>query len=276
MSTATIVLVAGSASATVHPDDGGRLGQLTVDGTPLLRGPEDAAHLGWGHWGAYPLLPWSNRIPGGRFGFEGRDLEVPVTWEDGSALHGLAAREPWRVVEAGPATATLDVHLAAGPYRVRGRQDFALNPAHLDLRLGVTNEGDDRVPVGLGIHPWFRAGAVSVPAASAWPGEPLPSGLPRPVTPEEDLRSPRLPPPMDRCYTDLVGDVAELPGVRLRWSGPITQVVVFSGVAGWVCVEPVTNANDGFRLADAGVEGTGTIALDPGASTEVGYRFEWS
>ncbi len=97
------MLRSGSASATIYPDQGGRLGQLEFNGEKYLRGPEDgAAELGWGYWGSYPLLPWSNRIPGGAFSFEGRVLRVPVSWQDGSALHGLAARVPWTVTDASP------------------------------------------------------------------------------------------------------------------------------------------------------------------------------
>ena len=59
------------------------------------------------------------------------------------------------------------------------------------------------------------------------------------------------------------------PELRLHWTGPVTQVVVFSGDEGWVCVEPVTMANDGFRMADEGMPGTGVLALDPGESFAV-------
>ena len=81
---------------------------------------------------------------------------------------------------------------------------------------------------------------------------------------------------MDRCYTGLTGQSADVAGVRLHWSGPVTQVVVFSGVPGWVCVEPVTMANNGFRMEADGVAGTGVIRLAPGASTSFTYRFDWS
>ena len=40
--------------------------------------------------------------------------------------------------------------------------------------------------------------------------------------------------------------------------------------------KPVTMANDGFRMYDEGVEGTGVILLGPGEHTEVQYRFDWT
>lgn len=271
-----VELRAGNVRATIFPEAGGRLGQLTVDGTDLLRGPEYAGE-GWAWWGSYPLLPWSNRIPGGRFTFEGRDHVVPVNWDDGTAMHGLTAWVPWTVT--GPCSSTaidLAVEVAGGPYRVRGEQSYRLDPGGLDQTLRVTNLGIDRVPVGLGIHPWFRAGEIRVPADCRWPGEPLPEGAPVPVEPGEDLRVLGRPPVMDRCYTGLSGDGADVPGLTLRWSDGVGHVVVYSGTPGWVCVEPVTMANDGFRLAAEGVDGHGVIALEPGAAAAVTFRFEWN
>jgi aldose 1-epimerase len=270
-----ILLAADGVSVTIFPAAGGRLGQIEVDGNPLLRGVEDAA-LGWGWWGSYPLLPWSNRIPDGTFLFEDQELRVPVNWDDGSALHGLSAWVPWNVTAQDQTRVELEVVVTKGCYDVIGRQVFEIAPTHLDQTLEVTNRGAARVPVGLGIHPWFKAGPVRVPAELTWPGDgPMPSGSPVAVSPDNDLRALRVPPPMDRCYTGLTDTCVDVPGLRLHWTGPVTQVVVFSEAEGWVCVEPVTMANDGFALAAAGTPGTGVLALDAGESTSVTYRFEW-
>jgi aldose 1-epimerase len=219
-------------------------------------------------------LPWSNRIPGGEFAFEGQRLRVPVSWDDGSALHGLAARTAWTVAHCDETSVELVIDIDEGPYQVEGWQRFALQPTHLDQTLRVRNHGL-RMPVGLGIHPWFRVAPVRVPADAAWPGEPMPTGAPLPVDAANDLREVRAVPEMDRCYTDLTESCVEVGELRLSWAGPVTQVVVFSGDPDFVCVEPVTMANDGFRLAEEGVEGHGVVALDPGQTLEVTYRFAW-
>jgi aldose 1-epimerase len=270
-----ITLAAGGATVQIYPDHGGRVGQISADGTPLLRGAENA-RPGWSDWGAYVLLPWSNRIPAGTFTFEGRTLHVPVNWPDGTALHGLVAWRRWDVVSVSADAAELTVDVHEDAYTVRGRQATSLTASALELLVEVTNRGPERVPVGLGLHPWFRAGPVRVPADLIWPGDgPMPAGAPRPVTPDEDLRSLRVPPSMDRCYTGLSGNHADVPGARLRWSDAVTQVVVFSGDPAWVCVEPVTMASDGFRLAEQGMPGTGVAALDPDETFAVTYTFEW-
>lgn len=267
---ATLVLRAGGSEAVIHPDVGGRVGQLDLGGGPLLRGP--APDLGWIAWGCYPLLPWSNRLPGGHLRFGGIDAELPVTDPDGSANHGLAAAVPWVVEDHDEHSATLAVDVRGGPYEVRGRLAYALEPGELRVVLSATNLGADPVPAGIGLHPWFRAGEVRVPADAVWPGEPLPTGPPVPVTGRHDLRSPTVPEPMDACFTALTATSADVPGARLAWEGPITHVVVYSGEPGWVCVEPVTMANDGIGRAERGGAGHGVQVLAPGASIEVRYR----
>jgi aldose 1-epimerase len=197
-----------------------------------------------------------------------------VNWTDGSAIHGLVATSPWTVRAATATTVDLVVEAEAGPYHVRGEQAFDLRPGELRLGLAVLNAGTIAVPAGIGVHPWFRAGRVRVPADLKWPGDPLPTGPPVPVEADDDLRGGMVPPPMDRCFTGLTDTVAEVPGLRLRWVGPVTQVVVFAGEAGWVAVEPVTMANDGFGLAERGIPGHGVQVLEPGGELRVSYRFE--
>lgn len=268
----SLVLRAGSAAAVIHPTAGGRLGQLDLGDGPLLRLPE--VDPGWDKWGCFPLLPWSNRVPGGRLRFGDIDVQLPVNAEDGSAIHGLVAAVPWTVVAVSDDAAELEVAVRVDPYRVRGRQVFELLADRLHLTLSLINDGDHPVPVGLGIHPWFGRGAVRIPADEHWPGEPLPTGPPQPVEGVFDLRSPVVPGEMDTCFTGLTGTVADVPGARLRWDRPVTNVVVYTGEPGWTCVEPVTMPNNGFSLAPEVAVALGVQVVEPGASLEVQYQFE--
>ena len=278
---AAVTLRAGDAEAALYPAAGGRLGQIVANGRELLRGPEHAAS-GWAMWGAYALVPWSNRIPGGTFSFAGETITVPVNFDDGSAIHGLAAQAAWTVVEATASTAELEIELECDRYLVTGTQRFALTADGLDHTVGVSNRAPWSVPVGLGIHPWFVLGPVRVPADETWRGEgPMPDGPPYPVPPELDLRTKRTPPLMDRCYCALTDTVAEIGDLTLSWDGPVTDVVVYTGTPGWVCVEPVTMATDAFRLAESGFDGTpmagtGIVALDEGDTLSVTYRYAWA
>lgn len=270
--------MAGGVVASVRPDVGGRLGQLVVGGRRLLRDEDESEGKGWAFWGSYPLLPWSNRIPDGRFAFEGQTYEVPVNWKDGTAIHGLTASSPWTVESVGAdgSSATLSIEVDVAPWRVRGEQRFVLRPDGLEHTLAVVNTGDDPVPVGLGIHPWFRARELQVPADLVWPAEGcVPVGPPRPVTDEEDLRLRRVPAPLDACFTGLTDDVAEVGDLRLSWHGPVTQVVVYSEEPGWLCVEPVTMANDGFGLMARGTPGHGVLVAASRDRVEVTYHLTW-
>jgi aldose 1-epimerase len=271
----TVTLVDGTTRVDLYPGQGGRLGQITLGDRQLLRGPEHSA-LGWAWWGSYPMLPWVNRIPGGVARFRGETITVPVNWPDGTAIHGLVAERPWQVENADGHTAALTIEAELDRYQVRSRQTFALDADALDLEIEVVNLAAWPVPAGVGIHPWFVAAPVRVPADLVWPGDgPMPDGLPRSVRPDEDLRQAVSAAPMDRCFTGLTGSNADIGDLTLSWRGPITQVVVYSGQPGFVCIEPQTMATDGFRLAEEGVEGTGVIVLEPGASLTVGYRLSW-
>jgi aldose 1-epimerase len=259
-----IELGAGRVHVVIDPDAGGRLAQVVIDGRARLRGP--APGLAWHEWGSYPLLPWSNRIPGGRFTFDGVEHAVPVTFGDGTAIHGLAATVPWAVVEATATAAQLSVEVTAGPYRAVGDQRLTVDAGGLTQTLAVTNAGDRRLPFGLGIHPWFAGAPVMVPADEIWDGdEPVPSGPPRPVHEAEDLRTARTAPPIDRDYTALTAAHCTIGDLALRWEGPVTDVVVYRGDPAWVCVEPVTMANGALER---------TTVLDPGGTLQVGYRLE--
>lgn len=79
---------------------------------------------------------------------------------------------------------------------------------------------------------------------------------------------------MDACFTGLVQSSADVPGLRLSRDGPITNIVVFSGEPGWVCVEPVTMANNGIELARRGIDGHGVRVLEPEATLAVTYVLE--
>ncbi len=270
----------------ILPDLGARIASLDLGGGPVLRTQADADDTK--DWGCYPLVPWSNRIPGGLLRIDGEEHRLPSNNDDGSAIHGLGFDRPWELVSgSGSGSASgnnsssqttkslrLAIAIETSPFRVRGEIAYTLAPGSLRMDLSVTNVGPSPVPVGLGIHPWFRSGPIRVPASMRWPGEPLPTGVPVPVEPGDDTRNLAVPPPMDRCLTGLVGRSAEVPGARLRWSGPIEHVVVFTGHHGWVAVEPVTMANDGFGLAERHVAGHGVHTLTHDDTLSVTFWIE--
>lgn len=226
-----VVLLSGAARADIYPDAGGRLGQLDFGDGPLLRGPDPS--LSWLQWGAYVMAPWVNRIPGGHLRVGDIDAQVPINNDDGTAIHGLVANVPWSVDETTDSTASLSVVTNVEPFNVRVAQSFALTSQALDLTVLLTNIGERSAPVGLGLHPWFRAHKAQ----------------PKP--------------PIDRCVDAPADGAVDVGGVMLLWRGPITSLHVFTGVPGWVCFEPQTMTSTG----------DGWTWLDPGADLAVTYTF---
>jgi aldose 1-epimerase len=155
-------LASGALVAELAPWLGGsiaRLDYLTETSvTPVLRGaegpPRDVLDAG-----SFPLVPYSNRIRGGRFFFRGRDVKIaPNMPPDPSPLHGQGWLGHWEIAAASDSAAELLLRHDPGqwPWRYEARQLFKLSEAALDIRLTCRNLSDDPMPCGLGQHPYFH------------------------------------------------------------------------------------------------------------------------
>jgi aldose 1-epimerase len=152
-------LRSGGTSATIEPAFGGRIGQITVGGQPLLIDPPASRDPLL--WGAYPMAPWVGRLRHGRFTFDGVDHQMVLDHRDGDepdrqhAIHGLVYRRPWAGSDAtSPSTWTgrLDLDWALGG---EVRHTIELHPNRLHATLEVRSTGS-RFPAEVGWHPWFR------------------------------------------------------------------------------------------------------------------------
>ncbi|OYW29129.1 MAG: aldose epimerase [Caulobacter sp. 12-67-6] len=159
-----IVLENGAARLQLAPDIGGAVAGFTVDGhdilRPMARGATDALDAS-----SFPLVPFCNRIPNGRFTFHGRAVVLrPNLGDHPHPLHGQGWRGPWTVESASGAQARLAYDHAPSdwPWAYRAEQRFILGERGLRLELSVTNTGDAPMPAGLGFHPYFprRSGEV--------------------------------------------------------------------------------------------------------------------
>jgi aldose 1-epimerase len=268
------------------PEAGGRLHRLRVFGQDVLRTPPDPAeHLRDPfHWGAFPLVPWSNRVPDGRIDRPGRLARLPCN--DGRfAIHGEAYLRPWQV--AGPGALAFRGGQHGFPWPYGATLNVALDGRTLTLTLAVSNAGEIDAPLGLGIHPWFDATGgleVALPAELAYPQtDHLPSGEPRPVSGPLDRRalSP-VPWGTDNVWTGLSARAIELrwPGkqlsARFGFSAAATHVVMAAFAAqNAVAIEPVTHAPDGFHLLNE--QRRGAVALvAPGATLAVAYTLSFA
>jgi aldose 1-epimerase len=113
------------------------------------------------------LVPFPNRIAGGKFTYDGKTYTLPCNDHGVNAIHGFAFDKPWRVVEE---STEVDARIAGefemlrdsefteehwpGNFRVRCELMFAKN--YLAQYFTVKNLSDKVIPFGLGTHPYFR------------------------------------------------------------------------------------------------------------------------
>ena len=274
----TVVLQTARARVEILPALGGSLGRFAWDGREVTR-PAPAGATEVLDTGNFPLVPYCNRIPQGRFSFGGHEVTLsPNLGDHPHALHGQGWRGAWTVASASDVEAVLAFDHAPGewPWAYRAEQRFILGEGGLRIELSVTNTGDEPMPAGLGFHPYFpapagerlRAGVTGVWMISddclptthvegVWRSD-WAAAAPTAV---ESL--------IDNCYTGWNG-VATLTGA----DGATTTVTaspdcrwlhVYSPPgADFVCAEPVANRPDPFSGEDSGIK-----VLVPGETASV-------
>jgi aldose 1-epimerase len=158
-----IELRCGAYTAAVAPEAGGRLASLVWHGE---RGPHplvvgwDGADFDAHHWpkaGAFPMLPFANRLPVEGVRFSERTVR-PLAGPSGFALHGTAHRRPWDVVEVTDDRCVLSCAARAGdegwPWSWSAKQEVRLAAAGLTVAMTVKNESNEAMPLGMGWHPY--------------------------------------------------------------------------------------------------------------------------
>jgi aldose 1-epimerase len=109
------------------------------------------------------LAPWPNRVVDGRYRFAATDHQLALTEPSrGHALHGLVVWldfEPIHIAADALALAATVQPQAGYPWRLRIETSFALAADGLTQRVTATNLGPTPAPVGLGPHPYLRAGS---------------------------------------------------------------------------------------------------------------------
>jgi len=243
-------------------------------------------------YSSFTLAPYSNRIRGARFSFQGREYLLKANPPEGNVvagitIHGDVRNRPWQVERETPDTLVARFDSARfpdsnWPWAYRVEVTYRLEQNTLETHLELINASSEEMPAGFGIHPYFmRALAGSEDARLQFqakgyyiPDETLiPTEGMQPIPPELDFRLPRSP---GHQHIDTVfggwGGTA-----RLEWPGsgvhlhleadPVfSHFVVFTAPDGTLALEPVSNATDGFNLMAKGVRGTGVRILEPGGS----------
>ncbi|MBO1074244.1 aldose epimerase family protein [Roseomonas marmotae] len=160
-------LQGGDWRAALLPGQGAAFATLEHAGRPVLRPLDGQPPIGT-KGGAFWMLPWTNRIDGGRFPVGERVYRLPVNeTEAGNALHGLSRNAPWVVERAGGGHALLTQRLRHEPFDYAVRLELALAEEGFSLALQLENTGVEACPMGIGWHPWFARLPGSAPRFSA-------------------------------------------------------------------------------------------------------------
>ncbi len=290
---AQVELESGPYRAAVT-EVGATLRTLSHDGRPLIAGfgPDQAMP----EFNGAVLAPWPNRIRDGRYDFDGRTHQLPLSEPDrATALHGLVAWQAWTVASTRPDSAELSTVLypqRGYPFLLTLRARYRLSADGLAIEIEASNDGDTAAPYGVSMHPWFVAGAeplaqwtLTLPAASvlATDDRLLPIGTT--AVGDLDFRAgrPLGDVQLDHAFTDLAftDGFAHATlvspsgaGVDISWDEKSRWLQVCSGDAAGpdlrrqaLAVEPMTCAPDAFN------SGAGLVRLEPGERHLVPWRF---
>jgi aldose 1-epimerase len=286
----TLTIAAETLELELAPSVGGAIARFDHVGTgrrtPVLRpSPEPLRSVLEG--ASFPLVPYVNRIRGGSFEFRGREIRLtPNMAGDPSPLHGQGWLAPWRVERSGASEAELVFEHAAGewPWAYQSRQRFALDADGLDTSISCTNTGEDPMPCGLGVHPYFNCGA----------GTRIRTGVEHVWTVDEDVL------PVDRVPAAGRYAIADAPvcgrgldngyggwggsalftdpnwPFEIELSSPhVSFFQLYSPPEGGIFVaEPVTHANDALSEPESKWADLGIRVLEPGESMELTVRLD--
>ncbi|WP_051683798.1 aldose 1-epimerase family protein [Blastococcus sp. URHD0036] len=173
-----VELVSGDARLAVDLRGGGIRalsagGWAVVDGYPTGTVPS-------GRRGGV-LLPWPNRLRGGRWSWAGRERQLDVVSPAApNAIHGLLSWQPFGVLSRFSDAVTVGAVLeprSGYPFRLLVALDYALTPQRLSVTVRVRNASAEPAPFGVGMHPYLAVGGdgdgaiaeaeLTVPASTA-------------------------------------------------------------------------------------------------------------
>ena len=235
------------AQAVVHPLRGGRLGSLTVNGTPVMVHTGDSAL----DWGCYPMVPFAGRVRNGLLTFREASHSLPANDPSGlgHAIHGTVFDVEWTVVSA-TSTRIHMTHEFGAPWPWRGVVHHQMELHDASLTCTLTVDAHDDMPLMIGWHPWFMRPVESVLPFQTMlerGADYLPTGKHVVARTEH----------ADDCFVDPQGPITlRYDNVTLTLHSDCSHWVVYSQPTHAICVEPQSGppneVNDAPHIVRAG------------------------
>ncbi|MFF7191554.1 aldose 1-epimerase family protein [Streptomyces sp. NPDC008222] len=128
-------------------------------------GPQEMCTGARGH----SLIPWPNRIRGGRYGWADRNYQLDLTEPAKSgAIHGLTRWALWRYLEGSAGSASFGYVLHPCPgwdWVLACRLEYSLDAEGLTVGTRVTNRSQTACPYGTGAHPYLSVETPTIDTA---------------------------------------------------------------------------------------------------------------
>lgn len=257
-----LTLQADDASLVLAPGQGGSILGWTSGRVPLLRhaAPQAVMPGTVREMACFPLVPYSNRIARGRFSFTGTPYQLALNFGDHpNSIHGVGWQRAWQVTQATRTEATLCLYHRSDtnwPFAFTVEQRFQLTPTALRIDLALTNQHTGPAPAGLGLHPYFPRGSVTLRfhADGVWHNgaEMIPTH--RTTIPPAWNHATARPvgsAALDNCFDGWTG-IATLAWpdrtLTLEASEIFRHLIVYTPPGqDFFCVEPVSHANDAIN-----------------------------
>jgi aldose 1-epimerase len=291
--TPVIALRNAHLSAQIVPAIGGGLARLdaVIGGRllPVLRGLEPGAQGAPAplpsQLACFPLVPWSNRIGGAGFVFDGQRIALaPNRAGEPCPIHGEGWQQSWHVLAQSGTRVHLQLDRSNGhPFSYCAQLRYTLLGSALEVTLEVRNCGPGVLPFGLGLHPWLpRTPAVRVMARASAVWQRGADGLPqhRIDLPEAwNFAAPRMLPDdgIDNVFAGWDGQASIVwpeTGMRLSISADMAYYIVYTRPgADFFCFEPVDHMINAHNLP-GGPARNGLTLLAPGQSLSRTVRFD--
>jgi aldose 1-epimerase len=263
-----IALSKGRLTVGIAPEWGGALTRfdLKVGNTQfdILRRatePKSGAPRALGA-SSFPMIPYAGRLREGRFEFEGRSIDYPLNaLPERHSSHGDGFTRPWGLTTLERHHAVLELLPAAfAPIQYHCTQSIELADDRLDVRFSIRNLESRRIPIGIGLHPYFahRQSAklrAHLPVQWHWDTELMPTyAAPnaRAAEFESGVAAADLQIAAQYCGWDGQAQIewpAERVQVKLLTRPALAHVVVWAPTGeDFFCFEPINHATDSFNL----------------------------